>query len=78
MVILHRICFKQCLLEFRINKRYVMHWKKIFNLHKYYNIRVHQCTLCFKVTRRTAQGRDSVPEESMSGCGNFSGQLENK
>ena len=53
---LHRIYFNQCLLEFRINKRYVMHWKKIFNLLKYYNIRVHQCTPCFKVTRRTAQG----------------------
>ena len=40
---LRQIYFNQCILKFRINKRYnVTHWKKIFTLSKYYNKTVQQ------------------------------------
>ena len=39
ILILHRIYFNQCILQFKINKRYVIHWKVIFTL----SIQILQC-----------------------------------
>ena len=42
ILILRQVYFNQCILEFRVNNRYVIYWKKIFTLSKYYNERVQQ------------------------------------